>query len=156
MSTCLFVGVVLASGLDVCACGVLAGPSEAMRRLDEVIVKGYRRTETESSTWAGSVEATAIYIGRSQSNIPAMISGPKVDLKPVAPLPPDTGPGPHPLAFLDLIYKGPMSGDCGMLVSELHHGRTPDSAWNISKADAARVRIGKMEILQVAVTCGEG
>jgi hypothetical protein len=152
--------VVLAGGLVACGCGLLAGPSVAMQRLDEVGVKGYHRTQTESSTWAGSVEATGTFVGPPQRDIPSLVSGQRAELKPVAPVPPLTGPPPRPLIFLKEIFQGSMSGggDCFIVISQvqLQNGNAPFSVWNVSEADAARVRSGRAEVLRVTVNCGKG
>jgi hypothetical protein len=128
-------------------------PTESMRVMDRVRVEGFRRVdEFVDYTGTESHYAEGIFLGSPvpDSEILKVASGPNLKMRP---------DGPGAVAISDWLESsaplvvGSVSADCKFAVSKLKAGLAPPGEWKLSSLDADLIRSGRLEVIDVFVSC---
>jgi hypothetical protein len=124
-------------------------PPDAAGALRGIEVRGYSRiAEFGIADWAHrAAEETGVYIGPTvKGDLGSVITG--VPLQELTP-----EPGAPSMDATDEIATGDLPDGCGLDVGRLRDGETPDSNWQVSAAQLADVRAGRLELLRLQVDC---
>jgi hypothetical protein len=144
-------GVVLVLGAGAFGVVRLFAPPDAAGVLQEIDVHGYSRTaEFGISDWAhGAAQENGVYMGPPATDgLAAVITAPGLVLHELTPQ-----PGAPSTDATDAVADGDLPDRCELSVGRLRKGEAPQPEWQISEAQLADVRAGRLDLLVVEVDC---
>ncbi|MBS2966688.1 hypothetical protein KGA66_26865 [Actinocrinis puniceicyclus] len=131
-------------------------PSPAQKALQGVRLEGFIRFQSSDSNYDGNTDATGLYIGPSTADeaLIATFNGAGLSLH-------STNPQQLGIAMLqtdsmEIFALGEVNNQCRGDVKKFLKTKPVDPAWRLSASDASAVQSGRLEVVELDVTCGGG